>query len=266
MDEVRMSVQLSSQGLINLSFQCYHHSQTTEEWNLLSTLNKAYYGINLRSVREIRERFPCVVQRVSGNRFEQHIGVRAHGECNWPNALLLVLIVSHQRTYRTSPDYSRTRASNARTARATSSSGWIHQSARHPGADHLQPGTRVAGADRELDRTGDQQSYVVHQPVGHGFTYVLSAMTGQASTGVPAPERGRQLGGQQQSEVHGRACHRHAERTRPAARSSPGNAAGTRFLVFDHQVQSGAGVNGNNILGGTLGLNLPAKYHGPPLT
>jgi len=38
-----------------------------------------------------------------------------------------------------------------------------------------------------------------------------------------------------------------------------GNAAGTRFLVFEtNQVQDGAGANGNNILGGTLGLNLPA--------
>jgi len=47
------------------------------------------------------------------------------------------------------------------------------------------------------------------------------------------------------------------------------NATGSSFItgtpparassLFEtNQVQSGAGANGNNILGGTLGLNLPA--------
>ena len=45
------------------------------------------------------------------------------------------------------------------------------------------------------------------------------------------------------------------------------NAAGTRFLVFEtNQVQSGAGANGDNLVGGTLGLNLPPNNAGRRLT
>jgi len=36
----------------------------------------------------------CVVQRVSGNRFEQHMAYVPHGECNCIMLFLLVLIVS----------------------------------------------------------------------------------------------------------------------------------------------------------------------------
>jgi len=47
-------------------------------------------------VREIRERFPLRgLQRVSGNRFEQHMVYVPHGECNCLMLFLLVLIVSH---------------------------------------------------------------------------------------------------------------------------------------------------------------------------
>jgi hypothetical protein len=46
-----------------------------------------------------------------------------------------------------------------------------------------------------------------------------------------------------------------------------GNASGTKFLIYEtNQVQSGTGANGNNILGGTLGLNLPANTTGRRLT
>jgi hypothetical protein len=45
------------------------------------------------------------------------------------------------------------------------------------------------------------------------------------------------------------------------------NAAGTKFLVYEtNQVETGAGANGNDILGGALGLNLPPNTAGRRLT
>ena len=51
-----------------------------------------------------------LVQRVSGNHFEQHMVYMPHGECNCLLLFSLLLIVV-QRTYWTSPEYSRTQAS-----------------------------------------------------------------------------------------------------------------------------------------------------------
>ena len=46
-----------------------------------------------------------------------------------------------------------------------------------------------------------------------------------------------------------------------------GNSAGTQYLVFEtNQVEGGTGANGNNILGGTLGLNLPPNTTGKRLS
>jgi hypothetical protein len=46
-----------------------------------------------------------------------------------------------------------------------------------------------------------------------------------------------------------------------------GNSTGTQYLVFEtNQVESGTGANGNNILGGTLGLNLPPNTTGRRLS
>ena len=100
-----------------------------------------------------------------------------------------------------------------------------------------------------------------------GFTYVLSAMTGAAFNQVFLPP----------SEAANAAVNTNPMYTDTnaiailtnATGSSfiTSNAAGTRFLVFEtNQVQSGAGANGDNLVGGTLGLNLPPNIAGRRLT
>jgi type IV pilus assembly protein PilY1 len=100
-----------------------------------------------------------------------------------------------------------------------------------------------------------------------GFTYVLSAMTGAAFNQVFLPP----------SEAANTAINTNPRYTDTnaiailtnATGSSfiTSNAAGTRFLVYEtNQVQSGPGANGNNILGGSLGLNLPPNTAGRRLT
>ena len=100
-----------------------------------------------------------------------------------------------------------------------------------------------------------------------GFTYVLSAMTGAAFNQVFLPP----------SEAANSAVNSNPKYTDTNAIAMQtnatgssfitGNAAGTRFLVYEtNQVQTGTGANGNNILGGTLGLNLPANTTGRRLT
>ncbi|HLQ08449.1 MAG TPA: PilC/PilY family type IV pilus protein [Steroidobacteraceae bacterium] len=100
-----------------------------------------------------------------------------------------------------------------------------------------------------------------------GFTYVLSAMTGAAFNQVFLPP----------SEAANAAFNTNPMYTDTnaiailtnATGSSfiTSNAAGTRFLVFEtNQVQSGAGANGDNLVGGTLGLNLPPNNAGRRLT
>jgi len=93
------------------------------------------------------------------------------------------------------------------------------------------------------------QSYVVHATSGHGFTYVLSAMTGAAFTRCP-PERGANSAVNSNPKYTD--AHAIAMQTNATGSSFITQRAGTRFLVFEtNQVQSGAGVNGNNILGGS---------------
>jgi len=103
----------------------------------------------------------------------------------------------------------------------------------------------------------------VHQPVGHGLHLRAVGHDGGSLQPGFLPPSEAATRGQQQSkytDAHAIAC----RRTRPAARFITGNAAGTRFLVFEtNQVQSGAGSTANNILGGTLGLTC-REYHGPP--
>ena len=41
-----------------------------------------------------------------------------------------------------------------------------------------------------------------------------------------------------------------------------GNNAGTKFLVYETNQTTDAGPGNNNILGGTLGLNLPPNTNG----
>ncbi|TLY70880.1 MAG: pilus assembly protein PilY [Gammaproteobacteria bacterium] len=100
-----------------------------------------------------------------------------------------------------------------------------------------------------------------------GFTYVLSAMTGGAFNQVFLPP----------SEAANSAINTNPRYTDTnaiailtnATGSSfiTSNAAGTRFLVYEtNQVESGMGANGSNILGGTLGLNLPPNTAGRRLT
>jgi type IV pilus assembly protein PilY1 len=97
-----------------------------------------------------------------------------------------------------------------------------------------------------------------------GFTYVLSALTGAAFNQVFLPP----------SEAANSAVNtnpRYTDTNAIAMQTNAtgssfitGNAAGTRFLVYEtNQVESG---NANNILGGTLGLNLPPNTTGRRLT
>jgi type IV pilus assembly protein PilY1 len=100
-----------------------------------------------------------------------------------------------------------------------------------------------------------------------GFTYVLSAMTGGAFNQVFLPP----------SEAANSAVNTNPKYTDTAAiamqTNATGssfitvNAAGTKFLVYEtNQVETGAGANGNDILGGALGLNLPTNTAGRRLT
>ena len=104
-------------------------------------------------------------------------------------------------------------------------------------------------------------------PSDTGFTYVLSAMTGAAFNQVFLPPS-------QAANVAVNTNPRYTDTNAIAiltnATGSPfvtSNAAGTHFLVYEtNQVQSGAGANGDNLLGGTLGLNLPPNAAGRRLT
>ncbi len=100
-----------------------------------------------------------------------------------------------------------------------------------------------------------------------GFTYVLSAMTGAAFNQVFLPPS-EAANSAVNSNPKYTDAHAIAMQTNATGSSFiTGNAAGTRFLVFEtNQVQSGGGANGNNILGGTLGLNLPPNTTGRRLT
>ena len=100
-----------------------------------------------------------------------------------------------------------------------------------------------------------------------GFTYVLSAMTGAAFNQVflPPSEAANSAVNSNPKYTDTNAIAMQTNATGSSFITS--NAAGTRFLVFEtNQVQSGAGANGNNILGGTLGLNLPPNTTGRRLT
>src|SRR5204863_1253704 len=89
-------------------------------------------------------------------------------------------------------------------------------------------------------------------PSDTGFTYVLSAMTGAAFNQVFLPPS-------QAANVAVNTNPRYTDTNAIAiltnATGSPfvtSNAAGTHFLVYEtNQVQSGAGANGDNLLGGT---------------
>ena len=100
-----------------------------------------------------------------------------------------------------------------------------------------------------------------------GFTYVLSAMTGGAFNQVflPPSEAANSA-----INTNPRYTDTNAIAILTNATGSPfvtSNAAGTHFLVYEtNQVQSGAGANGDNLLGGTLGLNLPPNTAGRRLT
>jgi type IV pilus assembly protein PilY1 len=100
-----------------------------------------------------------------------------------------------------------------------------------------------------------------------GFTYVLSAMTGGAFNTVflPPSEAANPAVAAQAAyqDVHAIAMQTNAT----GSSFITGNSTGTQYLVFEtNQVESGTGANGNNILGGTLGLNLPPNTTGRRLS
>jgi type IV pilus assembly protein PilY1 len=95
-----------------------------------------------------------------------------------------------------------------------------------------------------------------------GYTYVVSALTGQAFNQVFLPP----------SEAANSAVNTNPRYTdvnaiamqTNATGSSfiTGNNAGTKFLVYETNQTTDAGPGNNNILGGTLGLNLPPNTTG----
>jgi hypothetical protein len=104
-----------------------------------------------------------------------------------------------------------------------------------------------------------------------GFTYVLSALTGGAFNQVFLPP-GEQAFFNANPTVNAAAyqdAHAIAMQTNATGSSFvTSNSAGVQYLVYEtNMVESGnAGVGGNNIQGGTLGLNLPPNTSGHRLS
>ena len=100
-----------------------------------------------------------------------------------------------------------------------------------------------------------------------GFTYVLSAMTGGAFDTVflPPSEAANPAVAAQAAYQDAHAIGMQTNAT--GSSFITGNSAGTQYLVFEtNQVEGGAGATGNNIQGGTLGLNLPPNTTGKRLS
>ncbi|HTT43985.1 MAG TPA: PilC/PilY family type IV pilus protein [Steroidobacteraceae bacterium] len=101
-----------------------------------------------------------------------------------------------------------------------------------------------------------------------GFTYVLSAMTGGAFDTVflPPSEAANPNVANQAAYADAHAIAMQTNATGSSFITS--NSAGTQYLVYEtNQVESGNGGSGsNNILGGTLGLNLPPNTTGHRLS
>ncbi len=100
-----------------------------------------------------------------------------------------------------------------------------------------------------------------------GFTYVVNAMTGGRFNQVflPASEAANSAINTNPKYTDSIAVAIQTNATGTSFITS--NAAGTRFLVYEtNQVESGSGIAGNNIAGGTLGLNLPSNNTGRRLS
>jgi type IV pilus assembly protein PilY1 len=101
-------------------------------------------------------------------------------------------------------------------------------------------------------------------PSDTGFTYVLSAMTGAAFNQVFLPPSEAAISSIATNPKYTDTNAIAIQTNATGSSFITGNATGTRFLVYEtNQVQTG---NGNNILGGTLGLNLPPNTAGRRLT
>ncbi len=104
-----------------------------------------------------------------------------------------------------------------------------------------------------------------------GFTYVLSALTGGAFNEVFLPP-GEQAYFNANPTANAAAyqdAHAIAMQTNATGSSFvTSNSAGTEYLVYETNMiqSSNAGVGGNNIQGGTLGLNLPPNTTGHRLS
>jgi type IV pilus assembly protein PilY1 len=100
-----------------------------------------------------------------------------------------------------------------------------------------------------------------------GFTYVLSAMTGGAFNEVFLPPGEAANPGVNTNQAY---LDPHAIAMQTNATGSSfvtQNASGTSYLVYEtNQVEGGSGSGGNNIQGGTLGLNLPPNTIGRRLS
>jgi type IV pilus assembly protein PilY1 len=100
-----------------------------------------------------------------------------------------------------------------------------------------------------------------------GYTYVLSALTGGAFNQVFLPPSEAANPGVNTNQAY---LDQHAIAMLTNATGSSfvtSNTTGTDFLVYEtNQVEGGAGGNGNNIQGGSLGLNLPPNTTGHRLS
>jgi type IV pilus assembly protein PilY1 len=100
-----------------------------------------------------------------------------------------------------------------------------------------------------------------------GFTYVISALTGTAFNQVflPPSQQGNSAVNHNPAYTDTTAI---AMQTNATGSSFvTGNSTGTNYLVYEtNQVETGNGANGNNIQGGTLGLNLPPNTTGHRLS
>jgi type IV pilus assembly protein PilY1 len=104
-------------------------------------------------------------------------------------------------------------------------------------------------------------------PSDTGFTYVLSAMTGAAFNQVFLPPSVAAISSYATNPKYNDVYAIAMQTNATGSSFITGNAAGTKFLVYEtNQVETGAGANGNDLLGGSLGLNLPPNTTGRRLT
>ena len=95
-----------------------------------------------------------------------------------------------------------------------------------------------------------------------GFTYVFNALTGAAFTQVFLPPSEAANSAVNTNPRYTDAYAIAMQTNATGSSFITGNNAGTKFLVYETNQTTDAGPGNNNILGGTLGLNLPPNTTG----